>query len=70
LNRLTERFSGKRPEPFDSNALYSKLFTVVSARLVGADLMLKIGNLDSARNALNAICDLYDLRKASGVVVG
>jgi hypothetical protein len=38
--------------------------------LVGADLMLKTGRLDAARNGLDAIRgDLYDLRKASGVVV-
>ena len=50
--------------------IYGKLFTVVNARLVGVDLMLKTGRLDAARNGLNAIRrDLYDLRKASGVVV-
>jgi hypothetical protein len=68
--RLTERFSGTRPDVFGNNPLYGKLFTGVSARLVGADLMLKTGRLDAARNALDAIRgDLYALRKASGVVV-
>lgn len=68
--RLTERFSGNRPDVFASNPLYGRLFTGVSARLVGADLMLKTGRLDAARNALDAIRgDLYELRKASGVVV-
>jgi hypothetical protein len=68
--RFTERFSGKRPAAFDGNTLYSILFTGVSARLVGADLMLKTGRLDAAREGLNAIRnDLYDLRKGSGVVV-
>lgn len=68
--RLTERFSGNRPAVFKGNPLYGQLFTVVSARLVGADLMLKTGRLDAARESLNAIRgDLYDLRKASGVVV-
>ena len=68
--RFTERFAGNRPSAFEGNALYSKLFTGVSARLVGADIMLKTGRLDSARSALDAIRgDLYDLRKASGVVV-
>jgi hypothetical protein len=68
--QLTERFSGKRPSPFEGNALYSNLFTAVSARLVGADIMLKTGRLDAARDALDAIRgDLYELRKASGVVV-
>jgi hypothetical protein len=68
--RLTERFSGNRPEVFANNPLYGRLFTAVSARLVGADLMLKTGRLDAARNSLDAIRgDLYELRKASGVVV-
>jgi hypothetical protein len=68
--KFTERFSGKRPEAFDGNALYDQLFTGVSARLVGADIMLKTGRLDAARNALEAIRgDLYDLRQHSRVVV-
>ena len=69
-NQLTDRFSGNRPSAFEGNALYGKLFTAVSARLVGADIMLKTGRLDAARGALDTIRgDLYDLRKASGVVV-
>lgn len=69
-DRFTERFSGKRPDAFANNPLYGKLFTGVSARLVGADLMLRTGRLDAARDSLNAIRgDLYNLRKASGVVV-
>ena len=69
-SRFSERFSGKRPTAFDGNELYGKLFTVMNARLVGADIMLKTGRLDSARDALNSVRgDLYDLRKASGVVV-
>lgn len=68
--RLTERFSGHRPDVFANNPLYGKLFTAVSARLVGADLMLKTGRLDAARNSLDGIRgDFYELRKASGVVV-
>ena len=67
---FTERFAGNRPKAFEGNTLYTKLFTGVSARLVGADIMLKTGRLDSARSALDAIRgDLYELRKASGVVV-
>ena len=69
-NRLNERFSGKRPNAFEGNALYGKLFTAVNARLVGADIMLKTGRLEAASDALNSVRrDLYDLRKASGVVV-
>lgn len=67
---FTERFAGNRPEAFEGNPHYANLFTVVNARLVGIDLMLKTGRLDAARNGLNAIRkDFYDLRKASGVVV-
>jgi hypothetical protein len=68
--KLTEHFSGKRPSAIADNTLYSKLFTSVSARLVGADIMLKAGRLDAARNALDAVRgDLYDLRKQSGIIV-
>src|SRR5215468_12768507 len=38
-SRFTERFSGGRPDAFEGNNLYNKLFTVVSAKLFGADLM-------------------------------
>ena len=68
--RFTERFAGNRPHAFDGNTLYGNLFTTVNARLVGADLMLKIGRPDAARISLNGIRnDFYDLRKASGVMV-
>jgi hypothetical protein len=68
--KFTERFSGRRPEAFAANPLYGKLFTGVSARLVGADIMLKTGRFDAARGALEAVRgDLYDLRKQSGVAV-
>jgi hypothetical protein len=68
--RFTERFAGNRPHEFDGSELYSNLFTGVSARLVGADLMLRIGRPDAARNGLIAIRkDFYDLREASGVPV-
>ena len=37
---------------------------------MGADIMLKAGRLDAARNALDGVRgDLYDLRKQSGIVV-
>jgi hypothetical protein len=68
--KLTEHFSGKRPNAYADNTLYSKLFTSVSTRLVGADIMLKSGRLDAARDALDAVRgELYDLRKQSGIVV-
>ncbi|HET9718250.1 MAG TPA: hypothetical protein VFP60_18920 [Pseudolabrys sp.] len=68
--RLTERFSGNRPAAFKGNPHYASLFTGVSARLVGADLMLKTGRPDAARSGLDAIRrDLYELRRDSGVFV-
>ncbi|HKS85076.1 MAG TPA: hypothetical protein VJR71_06330 [Pseudolabrys sp.] len=68
--RFTEQYAGNRPHAFEGNPLYANLFTSESARLVGADLMLKIGRPDAARNALDAIRkDIYELRKASGVPV-
>jgi hypothetical protein len=67
---LQQRFNGKRPDAFDGVALYGKLWTGVSARLVAADLMLKTGRLDAARQSLDAIRgDFYDLRKAAGIAV-
>jgi hypothetical protein len=67
---LQERFIGKRPDAFDGVSLYATLWTGVSTRLVAADLMLKSGRPDAARQSLEAIRgDLYGLRKAAGVVV-
>ena len=67
---LAQRFAGRRPDAFDGIARYGTLWTGVSARLVAADLMLKTGRPDAARQSLDAIRgDLYDLRKAAGVVV-
>ncbi len=67
---LQQRFSGKRPDAFDGVALYGNLWTVVSARLVAADLMLKTGRPEAARQSLEAVrADLYDLRKAAGITV-
>ena len=67
---LQERFAGKRPDAFDGVGLYGTLWTGVSARLVAADLMLKSGRADVARQSLDGISgDLYALRKAAGVTV-
>lgn len=67
---LQRRFAGKRPDAFDGVALYGDLWTVVSARLVAADLMLKTGRPEAARQSLEAVRgDLYDLRKAAGITV-
>jgi hypothetical protein len=67
---LQQRFAGKRPDAFDGVALYGNLWTVVSARLIAADLMLKTGRPDAARQSLEAVRgDLYDLRKAAGITV-
>jgi len=68
--KLTARFAGHRPAAFDGLTLYSNLWTRVSAHLVAADIMLKSGRFDAARQSLDAIRgDFYDLRKAAGVAV-
>src|ERR1700682_3287288 len=43
--KVAARFSGKPPDAFDGNSLYRTLWTTVSARLVGADLMLRTGKM-------------------------
>jgi hypothetical protein len=69
-DKVAARFAGKRPDAFDGNPRYGNIWTGMSARLVAADLMLKTGRMEAAAQSLNAIRgDLYDLRKASGVVV-
>ena len=68
--KLSARFAGKRPDAFDGNPLYGGIWTLMSTRLVAADLMLKTGRPESAIQSLNGIRDdLYALRKASGIVV-
>ena len=67
--QFAARFAGKRPKAFDGNPLYAIIWTGVSARLVAADLMLTSGRPEAAGQSLAAIRgDLYDLRKASGIV--
>jgi len=69
-SKLVEHFSGHRPSAFNSNALYGTTLVGISARLVGADLMLKTGRLDSAREGLEAVRgDLYALRQSAGIKV-
>jgi hypothetical protein len=64
------RFAGKRPAAFEGVALYGTLFTGMHARLVAVDLMITMGKPDAVRQSLEAIRgDLYDLRKAAGIVV-
>src|SRR3972149_1003791 len=68
--QLVERFSGKRPDAFDGNALYGTTLVNIGARLVGADIMLKSGRPEAAGPSLNGIRGgLYELRKRAGVVV-
>ena len=44
--------------------------TDIAMRLITADMMLKSGHPDAARQSLDAIRgDLYDLRKSAGVAV-
>ncbi len=67
---LAARFTTKRPDAFDGNPLYGVLWTKESARLVGIDLMIKMGKPEAVASALNDLRgDLSDLRKASGIVV-
>lgn len=67
---LAERFAGRRPSVFDGNALYGTTLVGISARLVGADLMLTSGRLENAREGLEAVrSDLHALRRSAGVSV-
>jgi hypothetical protein len=60
----------ERPVVFNDNALYGTTLTDISTRLVTADLMLKSGRLDAARQSLEAVRgDLYALRKSAGIKV-
>ena len=69
-DRVAQRFTTNRPAAFDGNPLYGPLWTTQSARLVGIDLMIKMGKPEAVANALNGLRgDLYALRKASGIVV-
>jgi hypothetical protein len=68
--KLSQRFSGKRPAAFSGNVLYAKTLVGINARLVGADLLLKSGHLEGARQSLEAVRgDLYALRKSAHVIV-
>jgi hypothetical protein len=67
---LEQRFAGKRPAAFDGNPRYASLWTGMNTRFVGIDLMISMGKPDAVRQSLEAIRgDLYDLRKAAGIVV-
>ncbi|RDV05609.1 hypothetical protein [Undibacter mobilis] len=67
---LTQRFGGKRPEPFKDGTLYTTTLLKISTGLVAADMMLQTGRMDAARAALDGMRrDLYDLRKSAGIVV-
>ena len=69
-SKLSQHFSGKRPTAFEGNVLYAKTLVGINARLVGADLLLKSGHLDGARQSLEAVRgDLYALRQSAHVVV-
>ena len=69
-SQLSQHFAGKRPTAFDGNVLYAKTLVGINARLVGADLLLKSGHLDGARQSLEAVrSDLYALRQSAHVAV-
>ena len=66
---LQQRFAGNRPQAFDGKH-YVTAMTDIAMRLITADMMLKTGHPEVARQSLDAIRgDLYDLRKSAGVTV-
>lgn len=66
---LQQRFAGNRPQAFDGKH-YITAMTDIAVRLITADMMLKTGHPDVARQSLEAIRgDLYDLRKSAGIAV-
>jgi hypothetical protein len=68
--QLTARFAGKAPDAFADIALYGTTLDTINGRLVAANVMLKSGRAEAASQSLTAIRgDLYELRKASGIVV-
>ena len=68
--KLRQRFGGRRPDMFETNRLYRNFMTGVSARLVGAELLLNAGRSDAAMESLNKLReDISNLRKESGIVV-
>jgi hypothetical protein len=68
--KLLQRFGGRRPDMFEGNRLYRNFMTGVSARLVGAELLLNAGRPDGAMDSLNKLRgDFSALRKESGIVV-
>jgi hypothetical protein len=69
-SKLLQRFGGRRPDMFEGNRLYHNFMTGVSARLVGAELLLNAGRPDAAMDSLNKLRgDFSALRKESGIVV-
>ena len=67
---LQQHFAGRRPDVFVGNRLYGRIYTGVSARLVGAELLLNAGRPDAAADSLNAVRDeFYALRKSAGIAV-
>jgi hypothetical protein len=66
---LQQRFAGNRPQAFDGKH-YVIAMTDIAMRLITADMMLKSGRADVARESLEAIRgDLYGLRKSAGIAV-
>ena len=67
---LQQKLADKRPRVFDNNPHYVGAMTDIAVRLITADMMLKNGHPDAARDSLEAIRgDLYGLRKSAGVAV-
>jgi hypothetical protein len=69
-SRLREQFAGHPPAVFKDNPLYGKTLVGINARLVGAELVLKMGRLEAVSQSLQAVrADLYALRRSAGVKV-
>lgn len=67
---VSQRFGGNRPDVFKNGELYTTTLLKISTGLIAADMMLKTGRDEAARNALDGMRrDLYDLRTSAGVVV-
>jgi hypothetical protein len=62
---LQNRFAGRPPAPLAGNAAYGNLFTSVSARLVGADMMVKAGRPQAAKHSLDALRGDLDVLRQS-----
>jgi hypothetical protein len=54
---ITDRFAGHRPEAFADDETLAGTFMQVDARIVGALIVIDIGNREAARSALAPIAE-------------